>query len=851
MANDIELVLQSDGSTSHQPVTVGIPLPRGRYQRTDAWRLTDPAGTDIPVQTDPLATWPDGSIRWLLVDFIAGPLSSGTQLWRLTAGAKPSPQLAQFPTIEHDSARSTFSTGAASFRIGNKGSESLLTVDETLAVTLTLTLTDAKGTATNAEIQSVSIECPGPVRATACIRGKIQGGAPCRFVARACFFAGLGLCRMRVTLHNPRRALHRGNLWDLGDPNSIRFHDLTLALRQECTTTPHIRWSAEPGQDTRETSALPFQIFQASSGGENWRSRNHVNSRGEIPNPFRGYRVHAGERHDEGLRANPVVTRTCERNAIVVAVPEFWQQFPKAVEIDETSVLVRLFPRQFGDAFELQGGEQKTHNVWFESSKGSPSPTALEWVHRPVVAGLSPEAYFDSGAFPDMAPSNREDADQFDHYMEESIEGPKSIIAGREVIDEYGWRNFGDIYADHENAYASSPRPIVSHYNNQFDSIYGALLQFARTGDRRWRDLSDPLARHVIDIDIYHTEDDRSAYRGGLFWMTDHYKDAASSTHRTFSRVNQSAGRSYGGGPGCEHNFTSGLLYYHYITGDPQARDAVLSLADWVIRMDDGRLNRLGWIDRSPTGLASMTGSTDYHGPGRGPGLSINALLDGWLLSGDRKYLEFAETLIRRCVHPADDVAAREMLDIERRWSCTIFFTSLARYLRVKAEASDCDGMYAYARASLLHYAEWMADNEIPYFDQRQRMEFPTETWAAQDFRKANVLRLAAAHSAEPARRRFLERATLLADRAWTDLMSFDSRHVARAVAIMMTEGTRDQFFRRYEPGRALKPLGDPDFGIPEQFSPQKLRIKNLVRSPRGWLQILLQLAGLNAKPTS
>src|SRR5207249_3164960 len=107
-------------------------------------------------------------------------------------------------------------------------------------------------------------------------------------------------------------------------------------------------------------------------------------------------------------------------------------------------------------------------------------------------------------------------------------------------------------------------------------------------------------------------------------------------------------------------------------------------LSDWVLRMDDGRLNFMGWLDAGPTGQASSTTEPNYHGPGRGAGFSVNAVLDGWLLTGRMGYLNKAEELIRRCIHPADDIAARDLLNTEKRWSYTVFLTSLARYLRLK-----------------------------------------------------------------------------------------------------------------------------------------------------------------------
>src|SRR5262249_15740685 len=152
--------------------------------------------------------------------------------------------------------------------------------------------------------------------------------------------------------------------------------------------------------------------------------------------------------------------------------------------------------------------------------------------------------------------------------------------------------------------------------------------------------------------------------------------------------------------------------------------------------------NLFGLVDDGPTGQASCTFRLDYQGPGRGCGNSVNALLDAWLVTGRRAYLNQAEGLIRRCVHAADDVPPRDLLHVELRWSYTVFLSALARYLRSKAEAEEIDFMYAYARESLLAYARWMAEHEVPYFDHPEKLEFPTETWAAQELRKANVLRL-------------------------------------------------------------------------------------------------------------
>jgi hypothetical protein len=844
----LRMALRVDGgdASSARPCTVGVPVPRGVLGGAAAVALHDRQGCTIPCQGRALARWPDGSVRWLLLDFI---LSAGRPVQgecTLSFNA-PAPRPDPSPCVEGSGDAVVVHTGPVAFtveraapfplsRVARDG-ESVLQPRAARVV-----LTDARGREAVPRFRRLVVEEKGPVRATICLEGAFPGRASCRLVVRACFFSGTPLVRLRLTLHNPRRARHPGGLWDLGDRGSLFFRELALELPLAGGGPQEVWWRAEPQQSARCTPG-PLEIYQDSSGGENWRSSNHVNRHGEVPCNFRGYRAGAGAEELRGLRARPVVALAGPHGTLTAAVPEFWQQFPKALEISQGRLRIGLFPNQWGDLHELQGGEQKTHIVWLHfGERGAAPGGVLDWVHDPPVVCPDPRWYASSGAAEYLAAEAP--GERFDAYLAEATDPLDGLLARREVIDEYGWRHYGEVYADHEARRHKGDQPLVSHYNNQYDVVYGAMLQWWRTGDRRWRDLFEPLARHVIDIDIYHTDRDKAAYNGGLFWLTDHYKDAATCTHRTYSRANCRRGdRSYGGGPGSSHNFTTGLLHYYYQTGDPQARDAVLSLADWVVFMDDGRRNVLGLVDDGPTGHASTTADSDYHGPGRGPGLSVNALLDGWLLCGRREYLAKAEELIRRCIHPHEDVAARDLLDVEPRWSYTVFLSVLARYLRVKAEAGELDFGYAYAQASLVHYARWMVENEVPYYDTPEKLEFPTEAWAAQEFRKANVLRLAASHADEPLRGRFLGRGRELADRAWDDLLRFTTRTAARAVAILLTEGTRDLYFRQHEPTPAPRPGRAFDFGAPEVFVPQKRRVLRRMRSARGMMATLLRLA--------
>ena len=110
-------------------------------------------------------------------------------------------------------------------------------------------------------------------------------------------------------------------------------------------------------------------------------------------------------------------------------------------------------------------------------------------------------------------------------------------------------------------------------------------MQWLLSGDPRWFELADDLAKHVADIDVYHTSDDKPEYSGGLFWHTDHYVQAYTASHRTYSKHQPSGvydDHAGGGGPGGQHCYTNGLTLHHLLTGYTPSRDAALSITQWV-----------------------------------------------------------------------------------------------------------------------------------------------------------------------------------------------------------------------------------------------------------------------------
>jgi hypothetical protein len=828
---EAKLRVYAAGGRGREPFTCGVPWPKGAAPADAGFELLNAHGQPEAVQAHALNQWSDGSARWLLVDWQA-EAGEGTEFrLRLSQAEEPKPHKTQLK-VDVSTGRIEVDTGPAAFflvigtefpfRSVYRHQEKLL--DETRTG---LAIEDEQGRVFRPHVESLELVEAGPVRAVVRLRGAFvaEGTTPLADLD-AClhFFAGSAAVRFEVTIRNSRKAEHPGGLWDLGNGGSIYLRDaaLTVALPPgEAISNAHC--SAETGTPF-EVVTLPLELYQDSSGGENWKSSNHLNRQHIVPNTFRGYRLRTGGGEFNGLRATPALYMRRGELVLGVAVPCFWQNFPKAIEATPEGVLtLRLFPRQYADVHELQGGEQKTHTFSILFGAEGPVEPQLEWCRSPGRAAARPEWCELTGAIPYLTHRAVDPYKSYLNLVDAAIEGEDTFDHKREVIDEYGWRHFGDIYGDHEAVFHKGPTPLVSHYNNQYDPVAGFAYQFLRSGDVRWLRHMEELAAHVMDIDLYHTDQDKSAYNHGLFWHTFHYVDADTGTHRSYPR----AARVCGGGPANEQNYATGLMLHYFMTGNPAAREAAVRLGQWVIDMDDGSKTVFRWLAGGNTGLASSSRTPDYQGPGRGAANSIAALLDAHQLGRNPDFLAKAEQIIRRCVHPTDNVEARNLLDAENRWFYTMFLQSLGKYLDYKAERGELDHTYAYARASLLHYARWMAKSEYPYLEKPEKLEYPTETWAAQDMRKSEIFKFAAKHAQGEERAAFLERSEFFFRYSTTALSGMKTRTLARPVVLLLSYGFMHAYFHHNPNVAAPSPTATShDFGRPEVFIPQKVKAK-------------------------
>ncbi|HEX5069854.1 MAG TPA: hypothetical protein VFV78_06520 [Vicinamibacterales bacterium] len=809
-----------------EPVTFGFPLPEAAARSTSEISVDGPAGP-VPVQARALDLWPDGSIRWALIDTRFDTANGRAEGYSARVGdtAVPSPDLGLRVVVSADGIR--IATGIATFdiRVGGAFPLSDVAVGDarTIDGTASGLFVEHEGRQHRGLVTGVTVREQGPLRADIDVSGTIGAQLPLDVFARVEVFAQTATVRLAVTLRNHRRAEHVGGQWPLGDPGSVLLTSARLVFAL-AHSIDRVRCAPEPGAAGADV-ALPFAIHQESSGADVWDGPIHRNRDGRVPLRYRGYELREAGRRTVGRRASPVVVADSGGREISVAIPQFWENFPQAIALTSSALSIDWWPA-VGDVHELQGGEQKTHRAVIAFAPDTVSSPPLAWVHDPLSVYPAPDWCCGSGVVPFLVPEAVGSDIGYLSIVRGGLDPEHGFLAKRELADEYGWRNFGDLHADHESAFQPPGQRVVSHYNNQYDAVAAFALHFLRTGDSRWWRLCDDLARHVTDIDIYRTTEDKSAYNGGLFWHTNHYTDAGTATHRTYPR-----GGKEGGGPSAEHNYNAGLMLHYFMTGDRQSRDAAIGLGRWVILMEDGRLTPLRRLASGSTGLASATGSMTYHGPGRAAANSILACLVALRLTGDSEYLAMAETLIQRCVHPDENLEALNLLDVERRWYYTVFLQAVGVYLQFKEERDDRDAMFSYAQASLLHYARWMSVHERPYLSRPDVLEFPNETWPAQDMRKADVFGWAALHAEGAERQAFIERAAFFFRYSVETLQAAPGRFHCRPLVLMLSNGWRYAWLTS-RTGDLAPPPSAPQLSAPVRpaFVPQKVRAMRRVK---------------------
>jgi hypothetical protein len=195
-------------------VTWGVPWPRGKYKKDTAFSVRAASGEAVPVQSWPLATWPDGSLKWSAHSI---PADAGlTDSLVMEPGKTPAAPAKPVKVVQNAGAIEV-DTGVITCKIPMNGNTIIseiardghVVVRDGQLVCQVQDHPDATGDGPvnrksfTGKITLVSVEQKGPVRAVVKIEGRhtdALGREWLPFVVRLYFYAGAESVRMMHTI---------------------------------------------------------------------------------------------------------------------------------------------------------------------------------------------------------------------------------------------------------------------------------------------------------------------------------------------------------------------------------------------------------------------------------------------------------------------------------------------------------------------------------------------------------------------------------------------------------------------------------------------------------------------------
>jgi hypothetical protein len=233
-------------------VSFGVPFARGAMPKTQTFGLATANGQNLPVQSWPLAYWPDGSLKWVGLATVAGPSAAGP--FTVTAGTPAAPAGAARVRVSSSDTTYEIDTGRIQVRIPKWGTtliDSIRVAGREVARKGELVCVLQSGPDPQdgevaprerfgTKVEEVTIEQSGPVRAVVKITGKHRGLKSDRewlpFIVRLYFYAGQNSIRMVHTI------IYDGDQ----DKDFIRGLGIvfSIPMREEIQNR-HVRFSGE------------------------------------------------------------------------------------------------------------------------------------------------------------------------------------------------------------------------------------------------------------------------------------------------------------------------------------------------------------------------------------------------------------------------------------------------------------------------------------------------------------------------------------------------------------------------------------------------------------------------------
>ena len=527
---------QIGANRTGEVVCSGIPFARGVLQPDEPVHVESEDGASLVTQTKILGQWPDGSVKWLLVQFPADCPANEEQEYYLNSG--PGPECESPLVVRDEEEQVVIDTGSllvnvSRTRLAAPGdvrfrspSKSLFFKGELLKFTLE---DGAVHDTIGSTPELVAVEEEGPLRATVRIVGWLQGPEQERFYrldARLRFYAGQSRVQADYTFIC------------VGQPSLHHVEEIAVEFSSEVGDTARF---VLPGDQEPVTGVLTAEQTAVLSVDTETVCRVGLDGQlKEAESHLDGWGLLMGDDASVG-----------------VAVRDFWHLCPKAIELSPDRIKLALWSARGGRILNLGRTRAKTHHVLYDFG-ASQDTDRIRAFQEPLIATTDPEYFCNTDALNPLSPAGALETAEYDRKVEAGFDNLDHL---RETTPrENGMLHYGDY---HHGGYGNE----LTRGDLEYDTGHACFLLYARSGQRKYYDFAVACNEHFIDVDVNQETGDQRyhGYSGGA------------ETHEAVT-----TGMEWG------HIFTDCPADAYYFTGDERSLEAVRMIADRVATIADG-----------------------------------------------------------------------------------------------------------------------------------------------------------------------------------------------------------------------------------------------------------------------
>jgi len=524
------------------PVTRGIPLARGVLKDEKKAALVDAQGRAVPCVARAVAFWPDGSIKWLLLDFQARLEGAKGAKLRLVVGEKAKPAPIPNPLKVAETPEGiVVDTGKLKMGFADNGGRLALGVG-----------LDLNGDGKVAEDEGV-------IKPGAAIFGSVFSHVKDseRYASRVWLDPGepdpgaAEVTELRVEEQSPLRAvvLVRANLRHrllastidpkqrppVGTPVTLRFHLYAASsmvrlthtfmfagdVRSDFLRELGIRLPLAAGAGQKVRTSLDGRDVEMPRGGESGLLQENADS---------ALAWRAGRRKAEvlalGRQADGWLDVSGERWGVTVGLRGMREMFPQEIHVTGEGIWTHFYPPhvppmdvrryafKYGDGeststgFGSAFGALRTHEAyWFfhpgteEAASGSKH---VREMLSPPLARVPPRYVADTLAVGHVVEHGAATNDP--HFDNVLYHLPRMHRHNRDFWRWFGFWDFGD----EVQVYSAARRRWdlddgrYGWYNNEPVRDYNYHLAWLMTGNRRLWEAAEAMSYHVYEVDVRH-----------------------------------------------------------------------------------------------------------------------------------------------------------------------------------------------------------------------------------------------------------------------------------------------------------------------------------------------------------